>query len=127
MCEQNASYLAKHSELKSNNLNTICLKIIQKALKQLLQHVNFRKFSRGALPPNPLKVSSFSISFKLVLPKKIRWKKWGNYAPLFLKFLATPLPALVVGEQNLVIGFGPPHFRNASTIADQNTATLRSL
>ena len=38
------------------------------------------------------------------------------YAPL-LKFLAAPLPALVVGEKSLVIGFGPPHFRNASAIA----------
>ena len=28
--------------------------------------------------------------------------------PPFFKFLATPLPALVVGEENLVIGFGPP-------------------
>ena len=25
-----------------------------------------------------------------------------------LKFLATPLPSLVVDEENLVIGFGPP-------------------
>ena len=38
--------------------------------------------------------------------------------PLLLKFFATPLPALVVGEKNLAIGFGPPtHFRNASAIA----------
>ena len=44
----------------------------------------------------------------------------GNYAPpRLLKFLATPLPALVVGEKNLVIGFGPPPlFRNAFAIAD---------
>ena len=33
MCEQNASYLAKHSELGSKNLNKIFLKIIEKALK----------------------------------------------------------------------------------------------
>ena len=37
--------------------------------------------------------------------------------PPLLKFLATPLPALVVGEEKLVIGFWPPHFRNASAIA----------
>ena len=39
----------------------------------------------------------------------MRGKKCGNYAlsPL-LKFLAMPQPALVVGEENLVIGFGPP-------------------
>ena len=40
-------------------------------------------------------------------------------SPHFL-FLATPLPALVVGEESLVIGFGPPHFRNASAIAGRN-------
>ena len=34
-----------------------------------------------------------------------------------LKFLTTPLPSLVVDEENLVIGFGLPHFRNASAIA----------
>ena len=37
-----------------------------------------------------------------------------------LKFLATPLLALVVGKANLVIGFWPPYFRNASAIADCN-------
>ena len=35
----------------------------------------------------------------------------------FSKFLATPVPSLVVDEENLVIGFGSPHFRNASAIA----------
>ena len=34
-----------------------------------------------------------------------------------LKFLATPQPSLVADEENLVIGFGPPNFRNASAIA----------
>ena len=43
---------------------------------------------------------------------------WKLCSPL-LKFLATPLPALVVGEGNLGIGFGPPHFKNASAIADR--------
>ena len=41
---------------------------------------------------------------------------WKLISPL-LKFLATPLPSLVVDEENLVIGFEPPHFRNASAIA----------
>ena len=40
-----------------------------------------------------------------------------------LQFLATPLPALVVNEENLVIGFGPPHFRNASVIAVYHCCT----
>ena len=50
-----------------------------------------------------------SISFKLVLPKKIRLTKNVEIMPPhpLLKFLATPLPALVVGEENLVIGFRP--------------------
>ena len=38
--------------------------------------------------------------------------------PPLVKFLATPLPALVVGEENLVIDFGSHHFGNASAIAD---------
>ena len=43
----------------------------------------------------------------------------GSYvSPPLFKFLATPLPVLDVGEENLAIGFGPPHFRNASAIAD---------
>ena len=29
----NASYLAEHSELRSKNLNKICVKIVKKALK----------------------------------------------------------------------------------------------
>ena len=37
---------------------------------------------------------------------------WKLY-PRPLKFLATSLPALIVGEENLVIGFAPPpHFKN---------------
>ena len=42
---------------------------------------------------------------------------WKICHPPLLKFLATPLPALVVGEEKLVISFGSPHFRNASAIA----------
>ena len=68
-------------------------------------------------PDSPRTFPGFLISFKLVLPQKIRWKKCGNYAPL-LNFFATLLPSLVVDEENLVIGFEPPHFKNASAIAD---------
>ena len=35
-------------------------------------------------------------------------KKVVIMLPPLLQFLTTPLPALVVGEENLVIGFGPP-------------------
>ena len=41
--------------------------------------------------------------------------------PPRLKFFATPLPALVVSKENLVIGFRSPHFRNASAIADSRS------
>ena len=44
--------------------------------------------------------------------------------PRNLKYLATPLPALVVAEENLVFGFGPPHFRNASAIAGSAPCVL---
>ena len=51
--------------------------------------------------------------------------------PPFIKFLAMPLPALVVGEKNLTIGFGfrppLPHFRNASAIADDSAHGSSSL
>ena len=37
--------------------------------------------------------------------------------PPLVKFLTTPLPALVVGENIWLLVLGPPHFRNASAIA----------
>ena len=81
----------------------------------------FSKFFRGSTPPAPLGSFLFLHHFKLVLKnqkRKYDGKKSGNYAPPPpLKFFATPLPALVVGEENLVIGFGLPHFRTASAIA----------
>ena len=95
-----------------------------KSTKITITTCKFSKISGGACPRTPL--FSFLISFKLVLPKKIRWKKWGNYAPSPFKFLATLLPALVVGEENVVIGFGPPHFRNAFAIAGQGVQGTRA-
>ena len=44
--------------------------------------------------------------------------------PRLSKFLATSLSALVVGEKNLVIGFGLPHVRNASAIAAHNIVII---
>ena len=35
-----------------------------------------------------------------------------------LKFIATPLPPLVLGEENVIISFGAPHLKNASAIAE---------
>ena len=54
MCQQTTSYLAKHSKLESKNLNKICPKFIQKALKCSLQHVKFQKFFGEACPLTPL-------------------------------------------------------------------------
>ena len=91
MCEQNVSYLAKHSELGSKNLNKIRLKIIEKALKEPLQRVNFQNSSGAACPQTPYSFSCLSITSKFVLPKKMHQKKCGNYGPPLLKFLATIL------------------------------------
>ena len=35
-------------------------------------------------------------------------EKMGKSCPPLSKFLAMPQPALVVGEENLVVSFGPP-------------------
>ena len=60
------------------------------------------------MPPNPPKSCLFNNQLQISFTEKIRWKKCGNYvSPPFLKFLATSLPAVVVGEENLIIGFGP--------------------
>ena len=68
MCKRNASYLAKHSELGSKNLNKVCLKIIEKALKQPLQQ-RFPTFLSSLpifdvtdphLPKNKKKLFTFS-------------------------------------------------------------------
>ena len=81
-----------------------------------LQHVNFQKFSGGACPRTPLELSWFN-QLQICSAEKNTLKKMWKLCPPLLKFLATPLPSLVVDEENLVIGFGPPHFRNASAIA----------
>ena len=72
------------------------------------------------MPPDPLQFVLFlnQLQIRSAVKKKTLKKivEIINPPPL-LKFLATPLPALVIGEKNLVIDFGPPHFRNASVIA----------
>ena len=109
MCEQNASYLAKHWELESKNLNTIYLKVIQKARKRALQHVNFQKFFGGACPRIPLQLFLLLNQFQISSAEKNTFEKMWKLRPPspLLKFLATPLPVLIVGEENLVISFGP--------------------
>ena len=46
-------YLVKHSDLGAENLNKICLKVVQKVLKWPLQYVNFQKFSGVVFPGFP--------------------------------------------------------------------------
>ena len=88
MYEQNASYLVKHSDLGANNLNKICLRIVQKVLKWPLQYVNFQKFSGEAYAPyifadvfftkiamTPLEPFLLSIFFKRILPVNILQNK----------------------------------------------------
>ena len=81
-----------------------------------LQHVNFQKFLGGACPRTPLELSWFN-QLQISSAEKNTLEKMWKLCPPFFKFLATPLPFLVVDEENLVIGFGPPHFRNAYGIA----------
>ena len=47
--------------------------------------------SGGAYPRTPLELFCFSISFEVVLPKKICLKNVEIMDPPLLKFLATPL------------------------------------
>ena len=71
MCEQNASYLAKHSK----NLYQICLKIIQNALKYPLQHVNFQKMSGGTCSRTTLELFLFLNQFQICSAEKNTLKK----------------------------------------------------
>ena len=97
MCEQNASYLAKHLELGSKNLNKICLKIIEKALTQPLQRVNFRIFSGGACPRPHLEHFLFLNQLQISSAEKnAQEKMWKLCPPPLLEFLDKSLPALVV-------------------------------
>ena len=50
---------AKRTELGSKNSNKIYVKVMQKALKQPLQHVNFRNFFGGRMPPDRLELFLF--------------------------------------------------------------------
>ena len=87
MCEQNASYLAKHSELGSKTLNKIYLKITQKALLIAIAACKFPKNFPGSMPPDPLSFFLVSQSASNLYCRK----KCGNYAPHLSKVLTTPL------------------------------------
>ena len=106
MWKQNASYLAKHSELGSKNFNKRYLKITQKALKQPLQHVNFQKFSGGACPRTLLELFFITISFKFVLPKKITLRKKCKSVEIMPPPLAKFLAILLRVRTKLGLGLG---------------------
>ena len=92
MYKQNASYLVKHSDLGVNNMNKICLKIIQKVLKWPLQYGNFQKLSGVACPQTPLELL-FRLFFqnnsarkkKKKKKKRLKYAKFG--CPSLKKFL----------------------------------------
>ena len=108
MCEQNVSYLAKHSELGSNNLKPNLPENYPENTKIAIAACKFSKFFRGACPRIPLQLFLFLNQLQISSAEKKKLKKCGNYGPPFSKCFATPLPALVGGEKNLVIDFGPP-------------------
>ena len=82
--KQNASYLAKNSELGSNKFEQNLSKNYSKSTKIAITACKFSKIFRESIPPDPPRAfSCFSISFKFVLSKKIRLKKCGNYTPSF--------------------------------------------
>ena len=51
MCEQNASYLVKHSDLGAKNLNKI--KNCSKSAKMATTLYTFSKMFRASVPPDP--------------------------------------------------------------------------
>ena len=97
MCKQNASYLAKHSDLQSKKFNKIYLKIIHCSKVTIsLQHVKFQKFSGVACRRTPLELFLLVNQLQISFAENNTHKKCENCGPPpFLKFLATPL--LTVG------------------------------
>ena len=60
------------------------------------------------MPPDPLELSLLLNQLQICSAGKITLEKNVEIMPSLLKFLPAPLPPLVVGEENLVIGYGPP-------------------
>ena len=72
MFEQNASYMVENSEIGAKKLTKFALKIVQKALKLPLKHLNFQKFSVAACPRTPYRVI---LLFRNLLQINSAWKK----------------------------------------------------
>ena len=59
--------------------------------RQAIIYVNFQKFYGGPCPRTPPRAFIFSISFKIFLPEKLRFKDKSNLGtPSLKKFLNTP-------------------------------------
>ena len=97
-----------------------------KSTKIAITVCKFSKLFRGSMPPTHnlfLFLNQLEIS---CAEKKNAGKNVEIMPPLpLLKFLATPLPALIVGEENLVISFRPHPFRNTSAIAGVNPSNTK--
>ena len=80
------------------------------------------------MSPDPLESFLFLNQLQISSAEKIRLTENVEIMPPPppFKFLATPLPLWVVGEENPVIAFGPPHFRNASAIAVPDAVELKA-
>ena len=66
--------------IRVKNLNKICLKIIQKAVNQPLQHVNFQKFSGLTCPRTLLEPILLLNQLQICSAEKNTLEKSGNYA-----------------------------------------------
>ena len=92
MCEQNASFLGKHSELGSKSSAENYLK----STKIAIAACQFSKNFRGNIPlgPEPLELFLFFDQLQIICAKKITLKNVKIMPPLILKLFATPLSAL---------------------------------
>ena len=98
MCTQNVFW--------SKILNNL-LQNYSKVTEIAITACKLSKIFRESMPPNPpiaFLVSSLASNY---FCRKNTLEKNVVIMPPRLKFLATPLPALVVGEKNLAIAFGP--------------------
>ena len=98
------------------------MKIIQKAPKQLFEHVNFQKFSGGASPRTPLELFLFlnQLQISSVVKKTLK-KVWKlrSPSPFTISRYATAGPGCRWKKSGhwFCPPSPPPHFRNASAIA----------
>ena len=76
-----------------------------KSTKIAIPACKFLNFFGVACPRTPVELFLFLNQLQISSAEK---NTLGFYATPLLKCLISPLPTLVVGEENLVIDFGPP-------------------